>query len=176
MLNYLQGERKTMDSVKEGIRLNLVELLEKTGKRRSDLAKACGVGKSAVSNWVSGDSSIDVERIPSICQFFNVTIDEFFGRSRQLEPIPELSPDEYRLVSFYRSANEHGKKSIMSEAIHISDVYPAGTKTIVLGDEMNLEEFRKLVEDSERLDPVIKRSSLMLLDEVKEQNEAAGNA
>lgn len=105
-----------MDSVKEGIRLNLVELLEKTGKKRSDLAKACGVGKSAVSNWVSGESSIDVERIPSICEFFNVTIDDFFGRSRQLEPEPDLLDDERELVQLYRDLYPFAKRAILNTA------------------------------------------------------------
>ena len=109
-----------MDSVKEGIRLNLIELLEKTGKKRSDLAKACGVGKSAVSNWASGDSSIDVERIPSICEFFGITIDEFFGRSRELEPTPDLTSDEWELVSNYRKCHEGTKSTIRSLASSLS--------------------------------------------------------
>lgn len=109
-------ERKIMDSVKEGIRLNLVELLEKTGKKRVDLAKACGVGKSAVSNWANGDSSIDVERIPAICEFFGVTIDEFFGRSQQLEPRPYLLPDEQELVDIYRQVSDGEKELILNHA------------------------------------------------------------
>ena len=105
-----------MDSVKEGIRLNLIELLEKTGKKRTDLAKVCGVGKSAVSNWVNGDSSIDVERIPAICEFFEITIDDFFGRSQQLEPAPDLTPDEQELVDCYRATIGVGKRAILRTA------------------------------------------------------------
>jgi len=105
-----------MDSVKEGIRLNLIELLEKTGKKRSDLAKACGVGKSAVSNWASGDSSIDVERIPAICEFFDITIDDFFGRSQELEPEPDLSTEEHELIDIYRNLAEPRQKLLLGVA------------------------------------------------------------
>ena len=91
-----------MDTVKEGIRRNLVELLALSGKRNVDLAEACGVGKSAVSNWLSGASSIDIERIPDICDFFGVTMDEFFGRSKTMAP-PAITSDEQQLVDLYRA-------------------------------------------------------------------------
>ena len=133
-----------MDSVKEGIRLNLIELLEKTGKKRSDLAKACGVGKSAVSNWASGDSSIDVERIPAICKFFGITIDEFFGRSQELEPAPDLTPDEQQLVGLYRSTNEFGQHSIVTLARQMAESCPrpkpGDFPHLYLSDEMSDEE------------------------------------
>jgi len=105
-----------MDSVKEGIRLNLIELLEKTGKKRTDLANACGVGKSAVSNWVSGDSSIDVERIPAICEFFEITVDDFFGRSQQLEPTPDLTDNELELIGLYRDMSEKNRSLLIEIA------------------------------------------------------------
>ena len=105
-----------MDSVKEGFRPNLVELLEKSGKKRSDLAKACGVGKSAVTNWTSGDSSIDVERIPAICEFFNITIGEFFGRAEALESTRKLSSEEQALIEFFNKADDEGKRVILTVA------------------------------------------------------------
>lgn len=105
-----------MDSVKEGFRLNLIELLEKSGKKRADLAKACGVGRSAVTNWASGDSSIDVERIPAICDFFGITIGEFFGRAEELEPARGLTDEELELLEALRSADNEGKRTILSVA------------------------------------------------------------
>ena len=105
-----------MDSVKEGFRLNLVELLEKSGKKRADLAKACGVGKSAVTNWTTGESSIDVERIPAICEFFGISIGDFFGRAEALEPQPILSGEESMLLEYFRRADEDGQRTILSVA------------------------------------------------------------
>jgi len=105
-----------MDSVKEGIRRNLVEMLALSGKRNIDLAKACGVGKSAVSNWLSGKSSIDIERIPSICDFLDVTMDEFFGRSKAMEPQPSLSPDEQHLIALYRNMDREHRDVLMQTA------------------------------------------------------------
>lgn len=105
-----------MDSVKEGFRLNLIELLEKSGKKRSDLAIACGVGKSAVTNWTSGESSIDVERIPAICEFFGISISDFFGRAEALEPAQNLSVEESTLLEYFRKADDDGKATVLSVA------------------------------------------------------------
>ena len=105
-----------MDSVKEGFRLNLVELLEKSGKKRSDLAIACGVGKSAVTNWATGKSSIDVERIPAICEFFGISIGEFFGRAEALEPALELTSEESALIEFFKHADDEVKRTILNVA------------------------------------------------------------
>lgn len=110
-----------MDPVKESFRLNLVELFEKSGKKSSDLAKACGVGKSAVSNWTTGKSSIDVERIPAICEFFGITIGDFFGRADELDPTPELSKNESELIALYRSMPETKRSALINIARAIVD-------------------------------------------------------
>ena len=102
-----------MDTVKEGIRLNLIELMEKTGRKSSDLADACHVQRSAVSNWKSGKNSIDIELIPIICDFFGVTIDDFFNRAKQLKPPETLTADEQELLNYYRQLPEKGKHAVL---------------------------------------------------------------
>ncbi len=72
-----------MESTKEGIRRTLAELMASSGKKNADLARACGVGSPAVSNWLSGKNSISIELMPTICDFFNITMDDFFGRSKE---------------------------------------------------------------------------------------------
>jgi transcriptional regulator with XRE-family HTH domain len=114
-----------MDSTKEGIRRNLVELLAKKDKRNSDLAKACGVGRSAVSNWISGESSIDIERIPTICEFLEVSIDEFFGNSKKYgRQVSDISEDETELLDLYRSMSPQGCKELMIYARGCVASYP----------------------------------------------------
>ena len=109
-----------MDSVKEGFKLNLIELLEKSGKKKSDLAKACGVGKSAITNWTKGASSIDVEHIPAICDFFGITIGEFFSRAEELEPIQKLTIEESTLLDYFNRADYEGRQTILSVARAVS--------------------------------------------------------
>lgn len=99
-----------MDTVKEGIRLNLIELFEKSGKKSSDLADVCNVQRSAVSNWKSGKNSIDIELIPTICEFFGISIDAFFSRAKQLEP---LEQDEEELLCYYRMLPPEAQHAII---------------------------------------------------------------
>ena len=102
-----------MDTVKEGIRLNLLDLLEKSGRKKSELADALGVQRSAVTNWTNGSSSIDIERIPGICQFFGVDVGAFFSRSEELEPAEKLTDDEKEIVELYRSLPPKGKHAVL---------------------------------------------------------------
>lgn len=102
-----------MDTVKEGIRLNLIELLETTGKKSSDLADACSVQRSAVSNWKSGKNSIDIELIPTICEFFDISIDAFFCRAKQLEPLEVFSDEEEELIELFRMLPPKGKHAVL---------------------------------------------------------------
>lgn len=111
-----------MDTVKEGIRRNLADLIANSDKKKVDLAKACGVGRSAVTNWVNGESGIDIERIPAICTFFGVSIDEFFGRARDMEPIPDgqrqmlpLSNAEEELITCFRSLEQWEQQMVLSQ-------------------------------------------------------------
>jgi len=114
-----------MDSTKEGIRRNLVELLATKDKRNSDLAKACGVGRSAVSNWISGESSIDIERIPAICEFLEVSIDEFFGNSKKFaKQTSDISQNETELLDIYRSLNAYGREQLMTFARGCAASFP----------------------------------------------------
>ena len=102
-----------MDTVKEGIRLTLLDLFEKTGRKKSELADALGVQRSAVTNWTNGSSSIDIERIPAICDFFEIDPGPFFRRSEELEPSEKLSDDERELLKYYRILSPKGKHAVL---------------------------------------------------------------
>lgn len=110
-----------MESVKEGIRRNLMELMAVSDTRNIDLADACGVGKSAVSNWLAGKSSIDIERIPLICDFFGISVDEFFGRAKHMEPSASLTADELALLETYRAASPIARKAMLATVGALAD-------------------------------------------------------
>ena len=66
-------------NTKDNIRYSLVSLLDESGSTQTALADALNVSKSAVSNWVHGDNSIDMELVPRICEYFAVSIDDFLN-------------------------------------------------------------------------------------------------
>lgn len=55
------------------------QLRRKDGRTQEALAQTLGVTAQAVSRWEAGGSYPDMNLIPSIANFFGVTIDELFG-------------------------------------------------------------------------------------------------
>jgi transcriptional regulator with XRE-family HTH domain len=69
------------------------ELRRRDGRTQDNLAEALGVTAQAVSRWESGGSYPDMEVIPSIANYFGVSIDELFGydnvREKRIDEIVE---------------------------------------------------------------------------------------
>ena len=67
------------------------ELRHRDGRTQEAIAEALGVTSQAVSRWESGGSYPDMEIMPSIANYFGVTIDELFGyhngRERKINEI-----------------------------------------------------------------------------------------
>ena len=67
------------------------ELRRQSGRTQEALAEAIGVTSQAVSRWESGGGYPDMEAIPSIANYFGITIDELFGyhneRTQKIEAI-----------------------------------------------------------------------------------------
>ena len=59
------------------------QLRRRDGRTQETLAQALGVTSQAVSRWESGGSYPDMNLIPSIANFFGVTIDELFGYANE---------------------------------------------------------------------------------------------
>lgn len=103
------------------------ELRRRDGRTQENLAEALGVTAQAVSRWESGGSYPDMEMIPSIANYFHVSIDELFGyhdeREEKIKTILEnatkilskqgftmyqgsLSDDVEECVNMLRAASE----------------------------------------------------------------------
>lgn len=64
---------------------NIRQLRRRDKKTQETLAEALGVTSQAVSRWESGGSYPDMNLLPSIANFFGVSIDELFGYENQRE-------------------------------------------------------------------------------------------
>lgn len=105
-------------STKDEIRANLSRLLGESGIKNAELARRVGVSKAAVSNWLSGENSIDIDLVPAICDVFGVTIDEFLGHGRPAHEL--LSPDERELIDIYRNMDSRARHDLMQIAASLS--------------------------------------------------------
>ena len=66
---------------RENIRDVLKKLIEQKGVSQGEFAEAIGVQDAAVSKWLSGIQIPKVELYDAICEYFDVTLDQLFGRT-----------------------------------------------------------------------------------------------
>ena len=66
--------------------IKIRELRYRDGRTQETLAEALGVTSQAVSRWESGGSYPDMEMIPSIANYFGVTIDEGYSVGGEYGP------------------------------------------------------------------------------------------
>ena len=66
---------------RENIRDVLKKLIEQKGVSQGEFAEAIGVKDAAVSKWLSGIQIPKVELYDAICEYFEVTLDQLFGRT-----------------------------------------------------------------------------------------------
>ncbi len=57
-------------------------LRQRDGRKQEDLANALGVSPQAISRWEANGGYPDMELIPAIANYFNISIDELFGYSK----------------------------------------------------------------------------------------------
>lgn len=63
----------------DGIGLNILALRKQKGTTQEELARYAGVSAQAVSKWENGGVP-DIELLPKIADYFEVSIDRLFGR------------------------------------------------------------------------------------------------
>lgn len=115
-----------MSTVKEEIAKNLLFYRKKAGLTQKQFAALLGVKNTAVSNWESGNNSIDIETLFAACEIFGVTLNDMYGKysERTCDPAgPELRPDEARVLSMYRDLNQQGKEYILQTLGMAAQVY-----------------------------------------------------
>ena len=77
------------------------ELRHRDGRTQEALAEAIGVTSQAVSRWEANGGYPDMEMIPSIANYFGITIDELFGyendRERKIDDLLRRSEELHRV-------------------------------------------------------------------------------
>ncbi len=63
------------------------DLRKQTGRKQEDIANALCVTPQAVSRWEANGGYPDIEMIPSIANYFHITIDELFGYNNDRDRI-----------------------------------------------------------------------------------------
>ena len=68
------------------------ELRKSSKLTQEQLAEYFGISSQAVSKWETGMSSPDIDMLPKIASFFNITIDELmdYDRQRIMDEVDDL--------------------------------------------------------------------------------------
>lgn len=96
------------EDVRSALTQNLNELLRIKGIKAIDLAETAGVSKSAVSHWLAGDNSPNIEILAKICLAYDVKLSEMLN-----EKI-EISYGNKELLKKYSSLDDYGKEAVNS--------------------------------------------------------------
>ena len=91
------------------------QLRKRDGRTQEDLANALSVTSQAVSRWEANGGFPDMTLIPSIANYFHITIDELFGYNgerehrkneilRKAEAEIKADGDNSEIIDFLRDA------------------------------------------------------------------------
>lgn len=102
------GDR--VGEIRENVQRNLGYYLCLRGISQKELAQRLGVSPSAVTNWIKGKNSPDIEMVAEICGALEVSVSDLFGKKEEGANIGEI---EKRVLEQYH------KKPELHQAIHI---------------------------------------------------------
>lgn len=75
-----------MGNIREKISQNIIKYRKKLGLSQKELAEKIGVKNlTTVSSWERGANSPDVETLSTLCDLFNISIDEMYGGKTALD-------------------------------------------------------------------------------------------
>ena len=120
--------------------VKIKELRQRDGRKQEELANALGVTCQAVSRWETNGGYPDMEMIPAIANYFNVSIDELFGYSKEREE---------KLKGILEKAEKAiAQKGDMSECVKMlraaADEFPSEPKVFMtLGFALDLHGWKK---------------------------------
>lgn len=86
-----------------------VQLLDRTGKKASDVAKATGIPSSTFSDWKKGKSSPKAEKLQKIADYFGLSVDYLMtGKEEPEEKRNPYSDLKGIYLSYAKEAQDSG--------------------------------------------------------------------
>lgn len=116
------------------------QLRRRDGRKQEDLANALGLSPQAISRWEANGCYPDMELLPAIANYFNVSIDELFGYSQdRQEEIKSI------LDKADAAINEQGDMAECVEMLRAaSEKFPSEPQVLIkLGYALNLHGWKK---------------------------------
>lgn len=106
-----------MSTLRENIQINLNKLINERNMTQKEFAEMLGVSQAAVTNWVKGKNSPDIEIIAKICNLLKISINEIIDEphilSHKKSAEFNLNISEITLIQNYNKLNEKGKEKLL---------------------------------------------------------------
>lgn len=118
---------------------NIAFFRKKRGITQEELANALGVTNQAVSKWESGKCAPDIQLLPDIAEYFNISIDELFGLSVNSDISTKIQSSKETSSKLDAAINIASKKGYISSSI------------LQFKLRIGCDESRKLIQDMESL-------------------------
>lgn len=96
-----------MSIIRDNLQSNIIALLKEKNLSQKKFAELLGVTQTAVTNWVKGKNSPDIELIAKMCQVFNVKFSELINFE------PEINQQKKILIHNYDQLNDSGKEKLL---------------------------------------------------------------
>ena len=116
------------------------QLRHRDGRKQEDLANALGVSPQAISRWEANGGYPDMELIPAIANYFNISIDELFGYSKDRQ-------DKLKsiLEKAEKAINEQGDMTECVEMLRAAaEEFPSEPQVLIkLGYALSLHGWKK---------------------------------
>ncbi len=116
------------------------QLRQRDGRKQEDLANALFVSPQAVSRWETNGGYPDVELIPAIANYFNISIDELFGYSKDRQKKLKSILDKAD-----KALNEQGDLTECVEMLRsASEEFPSEPQVLIkLGYALSMQGWKK---------------------------------
>lgn len=95
-----------MATVRDEIAKNLLFYRKRAGLTQKELAEKLGVKNTAVSNWESGNNSVDIETLFTACKILGVSVNDMYGIYSNTEKKPALESGHDELFNLINQLSD----------------------------------------------------------------------
>jgi transcriptional regulator with XRE-family HTH domain len=100
-----------MGEIREAVTANLNYYIKKSGLEQKDIAAAVGVSAGAVTNWLRGKNTPDIEVLNLLCKFLGVSLTDML-EIKKPDAIKSVGPCDEKLMKLMPRLTEAQKQSL----------------------------------------------------------------
>lgn len=93
-------------NIREILRKNLAKYINESDMTQKEIAERLGVSKGAITNYLQGSNSPNIEILAKLCQIFEVRMSDMLSEKS------DITSSEKDFIRKYRQLTSHGKQVV----------------------------------------------------------------